>query len=195
MTADGRAFAAEIVRRFVITDNFGLARIRFQRRTLVDVKILPHRGEFKPGQFNAQQYVAGDQISHPDGPPDGDRIEMRRYVPGDPIKLVLWKVFARTGQLLVRTPERAVNISQKTMLHLISCDGDEPAAGICRGWLEGNSVGIDLLFGSDGDGPPTAINAEMLDQITHLDRSSLRPRAPQRIGAHARRRVYDNQGF
>src|SRR4029077_19754465 len=97
-----RALAAEVVRSIRVSDVFGMARVIFRRRMVMDVRIEWHCGAVKPQQLFSQTN-SGDAFSHPDGKPEGDLIEMRRYVPGDPLKLVLWKLYARSGQLLVRT--------------------------------------------------------------------------------------------
>ena len=44
VTADERAVVSEVVRKFVVRDVFGLARVRFRRRSPLDLKIEPHCG-------------------------------------------------------------------------------------------------------------------------------------------------------
>ena len=51
---------------------------------------------------------AEDGLSNPSGKPEGDRMEIRRYVPGDSIRDVMWKVYAKTRQLNVRLAEKSV---------------------------------------------------------------------------------------
>ena len=115
-----------------------------------------------------RQQISGELLSHPDGKPLGDLLEMRRYAPGDPLKLVLWKLYARSGQLLVRTPERAISTDCKTVHYLVAAEGDEPAAGICRAALL-NHQATGVLFGTDGDEPPTS---DTEDAVAQLARSS-----------------------
>jgi hypothetical protein len=111
------------------------------------------------------QFERGDLTAHPDGSPAGDRVEMRPYAAGDPLKQVLWKVYARTGRLLVRTPERAVMPCERTMAYLVASPDDEPAAGVARALLEGGALGEDFLFGSDGTSEPTADRHEALEVV------------------------------
>jgi hypothetical protein len=153
-TAVERAYGKEIVRRIGVTDILGLARITLFRRLDQPHTILPHCGQVKTLQLLAQD-IPGDQCAHPEGQAAGDFIEMRRYVPGDPLKLVLWKVYARTGRMLVRMPERAVSPCEKTLAYLVAAEGDEAAAGITRAVLENGSLGSDFLFGADGAESPT----------------------------------------
>lgn len=158
-----RVLVSEVVRQYVVRDVFGLARVRFRRRSPLELKVEPHCGRARQSEVVKQQ-VSGDIVSHPEGMPAGDLLEMRRYTPGDPLKLVLWKLYARSGELLVRTPERAISTSRNTVLYLASATGDEPAAGICRAALLAGS-GAGLLFGTDGDQPPTSADGEALVQL------------------------------
>jgi hypothetical protein len=138
----------------------------------MDLTIKPRGGRANPWQL-LQQQISGELLSHPDGKPEGDLIEMRRYISGDPLKLVLWKVYARSGQLLVRQPERSIANTRKTLVHLASAKGDEPAAGICRAALETGALGSGVLFGSDLDELPTLDLPAALDQLVRS--SSARP--------------------
>jgi hypothetical protein len=163
-TASERTLRDEIVRRITVTDILGLSRITFRRRVAQPLQVLPGCGQVKPLQL-LQQNIPGDQIAHPEGQPAGEYIEMRRYTPGDPLKLVLWKVYARTRRMLVRTPERAVAPCEKTLAYLVAGAGDEPAAGIARAVLENGSLGTDFLFGADGGEVPTRNLHEALEQV------------------------------
>ncbi|MBM4320370.1 MAG: DUF58 domain-containing protein, partial [Deltaproteobacteria bacterium] len=100
--------------------------------------------------------VEGDGISHPQGRPRGDLVELRRYHPGDPLRYLLWKVFARTRRLIVRAPEQAVIPAQRTLAYLIAGVDDEPAAAAARLALEAGALGSDWLFGADGTAQPTS---------------------------------------
>jgi len=113
------------------------------------------------------QYTTGDQDAHPEGSPNGDRIEMRRYSPGDPLRLVLWKIYARTGQLLVRMPERAFTPSVRAMTFFVAGKGDEPSANLLRTILEKRLLGPNFLFGADGAAALTSSVPEALDQLLH----------------------------
>jgi hypothetical protein len=163
-TATERALRDEVVRRITVTDILGLARITFRRRLAQPLQVLPGCGQVKPLQL-LQQNIPGDQVAYPEGQPAGDFIEMRRYTPGDPLKLVLWKVYARTRRMLVRTPERAIAPCEKTLAYLVAADGDEPAAGIARAVLENGSLGTDFLFSANGAEAATRNVQEAVEQL------------------------------
>jgi hypothetical protein len=163
-TATERTLCDTVVRRVTVTDILGLSRLTFRRRLDQPIQALPSCGQVKPLHL-LQQNIPGDQIAHPEGQPAGDYIEMRRYTPGDPLKLVLWKVYARTRRMLVRTPERAVAPCEKTLAYLVAAEADEPAAGIARAVLENGSLGNDFIFCADGEEVPTRNVHEAIEQV------------------------------
>src|SRR5262249_11252208 len=112
-----------------------------------------------------QQAIAGDEQAHPDGRPGGDYLEVRPYGPGDPLRLAVWKIYARTGQLLVRLPEKAITASRRTLVYFVAGPGDEPSAGIARAVLETGQLGNDYHFGADGADAMVRTAPEAVDQL------------------------------
>jgi hypothetical protein len=149
IVAGHRAHASELVRRFAVWDAFGLARVAWTRREAASVTILPSLGRLRwiP---SVHSRAGADGLSHPAGTPEGDRIDIRRYAPGDPARDILWKVFARTRQLNVRMRERSLERAPRTVAYLLAATGDEPAAAAARLALESGALGRDWIFGADG---------------------------------------------
>jgi hypothetical protein len=164
VTAQERTLAAEVVRRIVVRDVFGLLRIRFRRRATQEVRFRPAVGGARAVQL-PEPFRPGDQLAHPDGRPDGDLVETRPYARGDPLKRVLWKVYARTGRLMVRAPERAVAPCDRILAFLVAGPGDEPAAGIARGVLESGGLGHDFLFAASGQTEPARAVTPAVEQV------------------------------
>jgi hypothetical protein len=149
VVAGHRAHAPALVRRFAVGDAFGLARVAWTCREASPVTILPSLGRLR--RIPAVHSRAGaDGLSHPAGTPEGDRMDIRRYAPGDPARDILWKVFARTRQLNVRIRERSLERARRTVAYLLAAAGDEPAAAAARLALESGSLGRDWIFGADG---------------------------------------------
>ncbi len=139
-----------IVRRVEVSDAFGLTRVAFKATEQRALRLAPSMGSLK--QMHVVRSIAGgDNVSHPAGPPEGERADMRHYAPGDPIKFVLWKVFARSRQLVVRTPERAISPVRQTVAYLVAGDGDEPAAGAARVAVDSGALGSEWVLGADGN--------------------------------------------
>ena len=144
-----RGRADRIVRRFVVEDPFGLCRVALTRVEHRLIEVLPWSGRLVSAPM-LRAHTGGEELSHPLGDPIGDRIDMRHYVAGDPLKLVLWKVYARTGELMVRVPERAISPSLRIVAYLPSAAGDEPAAAAARVAVESRLRGDGWVFGADG---------------------------------------------
>lgn len=144
-----RARGEQIRRRFVIEDGFGLARLSFTRTEARSVRVLPWTGELDRSPL-LRSLASGDELPHPAGELVGDRVDMRRYVPGDPLRLVLWKVYARTRQLMVRTPERSLSPSVRIAAYLPATKGDEPAAAAAKVAIDAGLLGEGWVFSTDG---------------------------------------------
>lgn len=159
-----RGYARAIRRRFVIEDGFGLARIVLRREEAREVKIVPWTGQLSRSPL-LRSLASGDELPHPQGALEGDRVDMRRYVPGDPLRLALWKVYARTRVLMVRTPERAIAPAIRVAAYLVSAYGDEAPAAAARVAVEGGLLGERWVFGADGARRPALTSEEALQQI------------------------------
>ncbi len=153
VVAHRRGQVTGIRRRFTVGDAFGLAAVSWQRADPGQLTILPFVGLLKNMPV-IQPMAAAEGLPHPMGAPEGDRMEIRRYVPGDSVRNILWKTFARTRQLNVRTPEKSIDRSRKTVAYLLTGDGDEPAAAAARVALESEVLGAGWLFGADGTAEP-----------------------------------------
>ncbi len=154
-----------VVRQFEVSDLFGLCRVRFSRVFSQPLRIEPQPApDCCVTRIHRDQQ--GDDWMHPSGKPHGDLIEMRHYRPGDPLKLVLWKQYARTGQLLVRQPENSIASLSQTIACFVAGPGDQASAGIARTlvthWAQ---AGEELLFQADGAATATDNVYEAIDQL------------------------------
>jgi hypothetical protein len=148
-TPQRRGLYDEVLRRVEVSDPFGLARCAFRVRDPRAVRALPSVGALKRVEV-VRTLAPGEDNANPKGGPDGERADMRAYAPGDPIKFVLWKVFARTGDLVLRAPERAVSPAKQTTAYLVAGPCDEAAAGVARLLVETHSLGARWVLGADG---------------------------------------------
>ncbi|MEM1417928.1 MAG: DUF58 domain-containing protein [Myxococcota bacterium] len=140
---------AGIVRVARVGDVFGLARVAWRRASDRPVSVAPHAGAL--GALPVLRSLAGgDAIPHPMGIDEGDRMELRRYAPGDPARFIHWKIFGRTRKLVVRMPERALSPARRNAAYLVAGEGDEASAGAARVALRSGVLGDDWAFGADG---------------------------------------------
>ena len=144
-----RALRDGILRRVEVSDAFGLSRVSFDAWEERPLRFVPSVGNLRQVHV-IRSMSEGDQISHPDGPPRGERVDMRHYVPGDPIRFILWKVFAKSREVVVRTPERALGPVHQTVAYVVRGELDEPAAGAARVAVESGAFSGDWVIGADG---------------------------------------------
>ncbi|MBI2688798.1 MAG: DUF58 domain-containing protein [Acidobacteria bacterium] len=144
-----RCIVKRVVRRFAVRDLFGLTEISWRRTEEVMLRVLPYRGML--GQMPPPAGMAeGDDLSDPYAEPKGDRVEMRQYAPGDPLRMVLWKVYARSGKMMVRTPERSVAERKRGCAYLVTSPHDDATSAAARVTIERGLLGDDWSFAADG---------------------------------------------
>ena len=139
----------KIRRNIKVKDIFGLTAISFFVTQNADLEILPASSHPQIRAF--QTRTTGDGYSHPQGDPKGELIEMRRYQAGDPLRLVLWKVFARSRKLVVRSPEPAIVEQNDMFVYFVSGLDDEASASMARALLGAyQDEANNLCFAADG---------------------------------------------
>lgn len=161
ITPGDRFLGTEVFRDLSQSDILGLWRFRGQLEHPQTVEVLPAPGRLDSAEI-LSCLISGDLLSFPWGPPRGDLLDFRPYTRSDPARLILWKVFARTRQLLVRTPEQARSPDIRPLLFFVTDEEDRAAAGIARLLIE---TGVDpngLRFATDGHPDPTSDREEAL---------------------------------
>lgn len=159
-----RGFVRGIERRIVVQDVFGLARIAIRHEDPARLTVLPSSGALKEMPVLVT-LAGGDEMPHPMGVEDGDRVELRRYAPGDPARFIHWKVYARARKLVVRVPERALTRARRTIAYLVAGPGDEPVAGAARVAVESGTLGAEWVFGADGTAGDASEPGPAVDRI------------------------------
>ncbi len=177
---EDRGMVRGIARRIVVQDVFGLARIAIRHADPARLTVLPHCGALKEMPVLVT-LAGGDEMPHPMGIDDGDRVELRRYAPGDPARFIHWKVYARARKLVVRVPERALTRARRTIAYLVAGPGDEPVAGAARVAVESGTLGVEWVFGADGTAGDTDEPGPAVDRIVR----SVEARAEGALGLRA----------
>ncbi len=160
----GRAERARVVRRVLVGDALGLVRVAFRVVEEREISCLPSVGALGRVEL-LRSITGGEETYDPLGVPEGERVDTRAYAPGDPARLILWKAYARSRQLRVRTPERALSAARRTVAYLVAGDGDEPAAGVVRAALERGAFGTEWVLGADGPGADATEKRAALDRV------------------------------
>lgn len=165
VTGVRRGIVSGATRRFVVRDAFGLAEIAWTGHDKQPLRFTPSVGALQNIEV-VRGMSAGEDLPHPEAPTQGGPFDMRHYSPGDPIRFVLWKVFAKSRELLVRTPERALAPARRTAAYLVTGDADEPAAGAARLAVAAGVLGTGWTLGADGGGEPARTPGVALDVLT-----------------------------
>ncbi|MBU0552307.1 DUF58 domain-containing protein, partial [Myxococcota bacterium] len=159
----GRGRWSSVTRAIRVADLFGFTAMEVWRRQPAALRVAPATAT--ASLRVALRHSAGEGLAHPDGEPLGDRVEMRRYVAGDPLRFVLWKAYARTRKLLVRTEERAILPQPSTIALFIAGPQDEASAATARACLEQGLLGEEALFAASGADRLTREAAEGVEQL------------------------------
>lgn len=175
LSADGRYLEEEITplrrcrsdlicRRFTVNDVLGLCRFSWRQTRPDRLLALPRKGNIRQLPV-LRSLSAEDGLPNPSGMPEGDRMEIRAYTPGDPVRNIMWGVYARNRELNVRLAEKSVFNSRKTLAYLISGPDDEAAAAVARVAVESGALGDDWTFSADGAAHGTNRADEALELI------------------------------
>ena len=196
-----RGHLSQIQRKISVRDAFGICEVRVWSVQPAQIRILPRNSiALLPKIHHGLQ--SGADIANPFGKASGDRIDIRNYAQGDPVRFILWKVYARTGQLVVRTPEKAVEPIQRLVSYLVVGPSDSVAASVASEVLNSNLLGENWVFGLDGSsedytdvkpaldsiirsGDSVINNGDGLQEfvLRHPDASSLMVFAPATVGS------------
>ncbi|MDD9970084.1 MAG: DUF58 domain-containing protein [Myxococcales bacterium] len=178
--ASDRGKYQRIERRLTVQDPFGLARIHIDRPAARPVDMLPRLGGLSRLP-SLSSLAAGDELPHPMGLADGDRLEISPYVPGDPARFIHWKIFARTRSLNVRRPERALSVARRMAAFFVPGEDDDATAALCRLALVRGMLGEQWRFGTSAHPEGTSDPAEAIDRL--LRTSGERARAAEGLAA------------
>jgi hypothetical protein len=145
-----RGFHERVVRRLVVSDAFGLSRVRFRVQRVQPVEVRPRLGALRALPA-LTALASGDALPHPMGLSEGDRLELRRYAAGDPARFIHWKVWSRTGKMMVRMPERALSVARRMAAFAIAGDEDDASIAAARLSIDQRALGQDWVLGTDGE--------------------------------------------
>jgi uncharacterized protein (DUF58 family) len=151
VVAGRRGLHEALVRRFVVEDSLALSRLAFRVREELNppMRVMPSPGRLRQGAV-VSTLAGGEDLPHPLGTVEGDRLELRRYGPGDSARLIVWKIFGRNRRLMIRVPERALARAHSVAAYLVTGEGDEAAAAAARVAVETGALGLQWVLGADG---------------------------------------------
>lgn len=164
ITSLRRCLSPRITRLFTVSDVLGLSRFSWRQSQDARLFALPARGRIRHLPA-LRSMSAEDGIPEPTGQPQGDRMEIRPYTPGDPVRNIMWRIYARNRHLNVRLEEKSVFDSRRTLAYLLSGPNDEAAAAVARVAIESGVLGDDWVFGADGSDQGSDTVAGALEKL------------------------------
>jgi len=158
----------EVKRIVIIKDLCGFFSFKFSLQTSGAVIASPVEVDV-PNNLKIAQSSGEEDL--PSGSPEGSFLDMRAYRPGDPIKHMLWKLWAKTnGELkFVRTPDPVGG--EQLAFFLFSHPSDEANARVLKKLL---SVKMNHLLGvgsMNGNLQDKCISENVLDSMELLQQS------------------------
>lgn len=136
--------------RVTLEDSLGFCRLqwRIQAKESIEVKAPTIAIQALP--VVAASSRAGDQLDK-SRERSGDPFDLKPYDPSDGIRRILWKTYAKSGELVVRRPEPAIIPEGEVAIYLIAGKDDDVVAGALQHYLSYlYRQQIDVLFGTDG---------------------------------------------
>jgi hypothetical protein len=173
ITPELRCLTHTVTRRFTLRDVLGLCRFSWHDTRPAHWQILPQTGRLRSLPV-LRSMDAEDGMPSASGTPQGDRMDIRRYAPGDSTRDILWRVYARNRHLNVRLPERSVFYAERTLAYLMTGPEDEAAAGVARFAISHGALGAAWVFGADGSSHSASTAAAAMPLIAGSRRLSIR---------------------
>ncbi|MCB0347091.1 MAG: DUF58 domain-containing protein [Bdellovibrionales bacterium] len=135
-----------------LRDALGFTEISWEMPAEVGVEVSARNIQIRSLPIVAASSRSGDTLDQAKERA-GDLFDIKQYDPSDGVKRILWKVYAKTGAVVVRRPEPAIIPEGEVAVYLIANRNDDHVAGALQSYLaqlENNSITI--LFGTDGSG-------------------------------------------
>lgn len=131
----GESPKIQVHRTIQVGDPLGLFCFRVRTKLEVDFLVKPQPFEGHSPECLRSIAEAANAKASVSGAPQGDMTEMREYREGDSVRLIVWKILAKTGGMrkMVRVEERVE--AHRCALYFMAGDDDERAASFIQQFL------------------------------------------------------------
>ncbi len=164
-------------------DAFGLTRLSWKLPVSGSVEVSAATIAIRPLPIVAASARSGDQLNQSKDR-SGDPFDIKAYDPSDGIRKILWKTYAKSGQLMVRRPEPAVIPEGEVAIYLVAAKNDDVVAGALQSYLKQLVENqITIIFGTDGfaiENPPSATAPRQSALVNETEAFSTDPENIQR---------------
>ncbi len=136
-------------------DQLGLAGFKWQ----LDLSKNPFVIPVNPPSLNtdllpviSSTYKSGDQLAQ-QTEPRGDYFDIKAYHPSDGARRILWKIFAKKGELVSRQAEKSMDPEGQTLIFSLAEKYQDEVAGAALSYLRRlEKLDINVFFGCLGMG-------------------------------------------
>ncbi len=136
--------------RFTIRDALGFSSLSWELKTESSIEVSAPTIPIKPLPIVAASSRVGDDLSL-SRERTGDPFDIKAYDPSEGINRILWKTYARTGELVVRRPEPAIIPEGEVAIYMVARTRDDYVAGALQSYVDYLTASqITVLFGTDG---------------------------------------------
>ncbi len=133
-----------------LEDSLGLTSYTWDIELTTGIEVSPEKIEISPLPIVASSSKSGD-TSTDSKERTGDLYDIKPYDPSDGTRKILWKTYAKSGQLISRKPEPAIVPEGEIALYLVANKKEDYVAAACISYLSMLFESeINVLFGTDG---------------------------------------------
>lgn len=133
-----------------LEDNLGLTAYSWDIELNSGIEVSPENVEISPLPIVASSSKSGD-TSTDSKERTGDLYDIKPYDPSDGTRRILWKTYAKSGQLISRKPEPAIIPEGEIALYLVANKEEDYVTAACISYLSMLFENdINVLFGTDG---------------------------------------------
>lgn len=133
-----------------VSDLFGFFRSRWVVEQARELPILPPQEPSDRFPVVSSSERPGDDVPHARNR-QGDPYELKPYHPADGMRKIVWKIFAKRGELVSRHPEASMSPEGQTLIYAFTERSDDDACGLALDYVRRLSeLNLDVYFSTAG---------------------------------------------
>lgn len=151
---------------FSLQDGLGIGKTNWRAKYALQFKIVPQRVVYSDLPILSSCNRPGDRVPET-SERLGDYYDLKTYHPSDGMRKIVWKIFAKSGNLVARHPEKAMNPEGQLVLFCLANSQEDFVCAAALGYSEMlQEIGIELLAGCEGMGKKSlAKDTEQFEEL------------------------------
>jgi len=142
--------------RCSFSDQFGLTRYNWRIDLNMPCRVNPDIARHESLPVLSSCFRPGDSM-FAQNQRVGDPLDLKQYHPSDGMKKVVWKIFARSGNLVARHPEQSVTPEGQLVIYCIAAQDHDAVCAVLLAYLQRlEEMDLEVFCGCLGmqDSPP-----------------------------------------